>query len=128
MQWFIYCLKNYAKFDGRASRPEYWFFALFSTLTFFVLQLLSSVLGVQFFLYDVMPVYPIASAWQIGTLIPGVAVGIRRLHDINRSGFWMLFFLLPFIGWLILFIFALLKGTDGENDYGSPNLSPNHED
>jgi len=128
MQWFIYCLKNYAKFDGRASRPEYWFFALFSTLTFFVLQLLSSVLGVQFFLYDIMPVYPIASAWQIGTLIPGVAVGIRRLHDINRSGFWMLFFLLPFIGWLILFIFALLKGTDGENDYGSPNLSPNHED
>jgi len=128
MQWFIYCLKNYAKFDGRASRPEYWFFALFSTLIFFTLQLLSSVLGVQFFLYDVMPVYPIASAWQIGTLIPGIAVGIRRLHDINRSGFWMLFFLLPFIGWLILFIFALLKGTDGENDYGSPNLSPNHED
>ena len=128
MQWFIYCLKNYAKFDGRASRPEYWFFVLFSTLTFFALQLLSSVLGIQFFLYDVMPVYPIASAWQIGTLIPGIAVGIRRLHDINRSGFWMLFFLLPFIGWLILFIFALLKGTDGENDYGSPNLSPNHED
>ena len=124
MQWFIYCLKNYAKFDGRAGRPEYWFYALFNTLIFFILQFLSSMLGLQYTMNDLITVYPLASVWQVVTFIPSMAVGVRRMHDINRSGFWLLFLLLPLIGWLLIMIFAVLKGNDDDNDYGSPNLSP----
>ena len=124
MQWFIYCLKNYAKFDGRAGRPEYWFYALFNTLIFFILQFLSSMLGLQYSMNDLITVYPLASVWQVVTFIPSMAVGVRRMHDINRSGFWLLFLLLPLIGWLLIMIFAVLKGNDDDNDYGSPNLSP----
>ena len=124
MQWFIYFLKNYAKFDGRAGRPEYWFYAIFSTLIFFILQFLSSMLGLQYSMSDLITVYTLASVWQVVTLIPSMAVGVRRMHDINRSGFWLLFLLLPLIGWLLIMIFAVLKGNDDDNDYGSPNLSP----
>ena len=124
MQWFIYCLKNYAKFDGRAGRPEYWFYALFNTLIFFILQFLSSMLGLQYTMNDLITVYPLASVWQVVTFIPSMAVGVRRMHDINRSGFWLLFLLLPLIGWLLIMIFAVLRGNDDDNDYGSPNLSP----
>jgi len=124
MQWFIYCLKNYAKFDGRAGRPEYWFYALFSTLIFFILQFLSSMLGLQYAMNELITVYPLASIWQVVTFVPSLAVGVRRMHDINRSGFWLLFLLLPLIGWLLIMIFALLKGNDDDNDYGSPKLSP----
>lgn len=124
MQWFIYCLKNYAKFDGRAGRSEYWFYAFFSTLIFFILQFLSSMLGLQYSMNDLITVYPLASVWQVVTFIPSMAVGVRRMHDINRSGFWLLFLLLPLIGWLLIMIFAVLKGNDDDNDYGSPNLSP----
>ena len=124
MQWFIYCFKNYAKFDGRAGRPEYWFYALFSTLIFFILQFLSSILGFQYAMNELITVYPLASIWQVVTFVPSLAVGVRRMHDINRSGFWLLFLLLPLIGWLLIMIFALLKGNDDDNDYGSPNLSP----
>mgnify|MGYP001187090921 FL=1 len=124
MQWFIYCLKNYAKFDGRAGRPEYWFYDLFSTLIFFILQFLSIMLGLQYSMNDLITVYPLASVWQVVTFIPSMAVGVRRMHDINRSGFWLLFLLLPLIGWLLIMIFAVLKGNDDDNDYGSPNLSP----
>ena len=124
MQWFIYCLKNYAKFDGRAGRSEYWFYALFSTLIFFILQFLSSMLGLQYAMNELITVYPLASIWQVVTFVPSLAVGVRRMHDINRSGFWLLFLLLPLIGWLLIMIFALLKGNDDDNDYGSPNLSP----
>lgn len=124
MQWFIYCLKNYAKFDGRAGRPEYWFYALFSTLIFFILQFLSSILGFQYAMNELITVYPLASIWQVVTFVPSLAVGVRRMHDINRSGFWLLFLLLPLIGWLLIMIFALLKGNNDDNDYGSPNLSP----
>jgi len=125
MQWFIYCLKNYAKFDGRAGRSEYWFYALFSTFIFFILQFLSSMLGLQYAMNELITVYPLASIWQVVTFVPSLAVGVRRMHDINRSGFWLLFLLLPLIGWLLIMIFALIKGNDDDNDYGSPNLSPN---
>ena len=82
------------------------------------------MLGLQYAMNELITVYPLASIWQVVTFIPSLAVGVRRMHDINRSGFWLLFLLLPLIGWLLIMIFALLKGNDDDNDYGSPNLSP----
>ena len=96
MQWFIYCLKNYAKFDGRAGRPEYWFYALFSTLIFFIFTIFKQYARItQYTMNELITVYPLASIWQVVTFIPSLAVGVRRMHDINRSGFWLLFLLLP---------------------------------
>ena len=82
------------------------------------------MLGLQYAMNELITVYPLASIWQVATFVPSLAVGVRRMHDINRSGFWLLFLLLPLIGWLLIMIFALLKGNDDDNDYGSPNLSP----
>jgi len=89
------CLKKYAEFDGDATRSEYWWFALF---TFGVGLVLVSVFR------------PLASLFYLATLLPGIAVGVRRLHDTNRSGWWMLIGLLPFVGWLVLLYFLTQPG------------------
>ena len=90
----------------------------------YIKNIFESISNEYDFMNDLITVYPLASVWQVVTFIPSMAVGVRRMHDINRSGFWLLFLLLPLIGWLLIMIFAVLKGNDDDNDYGSPNLSP----
>jgi uncharacterized membrane protein YhaH (DUF805 family) len=90
------CLKKkYADFEGDATRSEYWWFALFIFIVGTLLTILAK---------------PVALLFYVGTLVPSVAVGIRRLHDTNRSGWWLLVGLVPFIGWLLLLIFMTQPG------------------
>jgi uncharacterized membrane protein YhaH (DUF805 family) len=89
------CLKKYADFEGEATRSEYWWFALF----IFIVGILLTILA-----------KPFAALFYVGTLLPSIAVGIRRLHDTNRSGWWLLVGLVPFVGWLILLIFMTQPG------------------
>lgn len=84
------CFIKYATFDGRASRPEFWWFILFTWLVSAGLGLINDVLSGLF---------------SLGVLIPSLAVGARRLHDTNRSGWLQLLWLLPVIGWIILIVF-----------------------
>ena len=115
MNWYIDVLKNkYAKFDGRAGRPEYWFFTLFNIIAVIVLLGLAQiprvgvVFGVLYFVY------------ALGVLVPAIAVCIRRLHDIDRSGWWLLIGLVPLVGGIVLLVFAVLPGTAGSNRFGPP--------
>ena len=104
---------KYATFSGRARRSEYWYFALFNFIISLVLSILFNVSGLKFFQI-------LSSLWSLAVLIPGLAVGVRRLHDINKPGPWILIALIPIVGWILLIVWYCKDSDPGENDYG-PN-------
>ena len=117
MNWYIKALKQYTDFGGRARRKEYWFFTLFNILFTIVI----SVFDVMFGTIDMQTgVGLLGVVYMLLLLIPGTAVLVRRLHDTGRSAWWLLMFLIPLLGFVVLFIFLLLDSEDGENEYG-PN-------
>jgi uncharacterized membrane protein YhaH (DUF805 family) len=107
MEWYLGPLRKYADFSGRASRKEYWPFLLGQSVIGFVLFLLFPVLYFMFLL---------------GTIVPALAVWVRRLHDTNRSGWWLFITFVPVVGSIVMFVFLVLEGTSGDNDYGSNPL------
>lgn len=114
MKWYLKCLKQYAVFSGRARRKEYWMFVLFNAIFVFLLMFLDKMLGLNYYMqYGVL--YTI---YAVAVLIPGLAVNVRRLHDINRSGWWVLLSFVPIVGGIVLLIWACTEGTHGTNDYG----------
>jgi uncharacterized membrane protein YhaH (DUF805 family) len=90
------CFSKYADFNGRASRPEYWWFALFIFLASAVLSMVSNVLP---------------GIFAIATLLPSLAVAARRLHDTERSGWWLLIGLVPVVGFIVLIVFLAQKSA-----------------
>ncbi len=116
MNWYLEVLKKYAEFDGRACRQEYWFFMLFNILIsafFATIDFFSGTFNFETGLGLLSGIYSVA------VLIPGIAVTVRRLHDTDRSGWWLLIALIPVIGAIVLFIFTVLDSTSGDNQYGS---------
>lgn len=107
MQWYLYVLKHYALFDGRASRTEFWMFTLINFLV-----------GIAGFLISLIGLGIIYGLYSLAVIIPTLALQIRRLHDTNRSGWWILLGLIPAVGSIILLIFDLLPGDAEPNDYG----------
>jgi len=97
------CFQKYADFNGRAKRPEYWWFALFC----FVVSLALGVIG------DTLSL-----AFSLVTLLPSLAVGTRRLHDLNKSGWFQLLWLIPILGWIPLIYFLAQAGNTETNQYG----------
>lgn len=110
---------NYANFDGRARRSEYWYFYLLNTIITFPLNILSRVDGIGFVAAIIYLVYAIA------IFVPSLAVAVRRLHDTGRSGFWYFIILVPCIGSILLIIWLATDGDYGTNAYG-PNPKINH--
>ena len=109
------CLtKKYATFSGRASRSEYWFFYLFTFVLFAILQLIAS---------NSTAVSVLVLLVLLGLFVPSIAVGVRRLHDVGRSGWWLLLGLIPLVGALVLFVWSVSGGTAGDNSYGPDPLS-----
>ena len=101
-------LQNYADFSGRARRQEFWMFSLLQLLAIILASVLDAVLG-----------FPILSLIVgLGLFIPALSVSVRRLHDTDRSGFWLLLIFIPVIGAIVLFVFYLLEGTRGPNRFG----------
>ncbi|PEJ59509.1 hypothetical protein CN692_04765 [Bacillus sp. AFS002410] len=109
MQWYIKVLKNYIGFHGRASRTEYWMFMLINAIITFIFTLVDDFANTK---------EMFAGIYGLLTLIPLIAVGVRRLHDIGRSGWWYLISIIPFLGSLILLIMACFKSEDHENRFG----------
>ena len=102
--YFLDVIKNkYAAFNGRARRSEYWFFSLFCAI-------INCVLGL---IYD-----PLTWVWSIVVFIPSLAILIRRLHDINKSGWSALLFLIPIVNIVLIFVWLCKAGTTGANQYG----------
>ena len=110
MNWYLGVLKKYADFSGRARRKEFWMFALINFVIMVVLSFIDGMIGI--------PV--LGGIYALGVLLPSLAVGARRLHDIGRTGWWQLIGLVPFIGILVLIIFFVLDSNPGDNKYG-PN-------
>lgn len=115
MEWYLKVLRDYAKFDGRARRKEYWMFFLFNVIIAFVAGLLDSMLGLGMGTFGIL-----STLYLLAVFIPGIAVGVRRLHDTGRSGWWLLVALIPVIGVLVLLFFLVQDSEPGPNQYG-PN-------
>jgi uncharacterized membrane protein YhaH (DUF805 family) len=114
MDWYLKVLKNYAGFSGRARRTEFWMWGLFNLIINAVLVVLGLVTGADTLFTGLSVVYALA------IIIPNLAVAVRRLHDTGRSGWWILIGLVPFVGIIILIVFAVQDSQPGPNLYG-PN-------
>lgn len=112
MSWFIKVLKDYAVFSGRAHRTEYWMFTLFYIIIYIVLAAAE--------VFIVQTPFIAATVFSLAVLLPYLGVTIRRLHDTNRSGWWILIALVPAIGAIVLLVFMVLDSEAGENRFG-PN-------
>lgn len=108
MEWYLSVLKNYAEFSGRARRKEYWMFMLFNIIVTCIIAVIDSAMGTVI----------LGALYALAVFIPSIGVSIRRLHDTNRSGWWLLIAFLPLIGSLVLLVFFVLEGTAGENSHG----------
>ncbi|MCY0879492.1 MAG: DUF805 domain-containing protein [Firmicutes bacterium] len=109
MQWYLTVLKRYAVFSGRANRAEFWGY----TAVNFIFSLIAAVLN--------RPTHGVLeSLYALFVFIPSLAVQVRRLHDTNRSAWWLLLVLIPVIGSIILLILDLLPGTPEINRFGPP--------
>ena len=117
MGWYLEALKKYAVFGGRSRRKEYWYFVLFSLIVSLVLSAIDALLGT---LSSSTNVGLLGGIYGLAIIIPSIAVSVRRLHDIDRTGWWILIGLVPLIGGIVLLVFALLDSTPGSNRYG-PN-------
>ncbi len=111
MNWYLAVLKNYAGFSGRARRTEYWMFALFHLIAVIVLTVLDRLI------FQDGPGF-LALAYVLLTVIPALAVTVRRLHDTGRSGWWYLISLVPLVGGIVLLVFTVSEGNTGPNAYG----------
>ena len=116
MNWVLEALKKYAVFSGRARRREYWWFALFYFVGTFLLTIVDVVIGR---LDEKLGVGVFSGIFLFAFLLPSLSVTVRRLHDINLSGWWILIGLFPIFGVIVVLIFAVLRGNLGENKYGS---------
>ena len=110
-QFFVHPIKNhYFDFDGRSTVQQYWMFTLWYLI-------FSIVLGL-------VQLSEVATGLGLVTFIPSLAIAARRLHDIGKSGWWQLLWLIPIIGWIILIVFLVTKGETGTNSYGEDPRSP----
>lgn len=96
------CFQKYADFSGRAKRPEFWWFVLFTILASMILGVVSNMLSGLF---------------SLAVIVPSLAVGARRLHDIGRSGWWQLVWLVPVIGWIIMIYWCAQDSNPAPNAF-----------
>ena len=114
MHWYLDVLKKYAVFGGRARRKEYWLFTLFNMIIAYVLLAIDYLVGTDYgsnmgLLYTL---------YILATLLPSLAVFVRRLHDTGRSGWWFFIGFVPLVGAIILIVFMVLDSQSGSNKYG----------
>ena len=125
MEYMLMPFKRYFDFSGRSRRKEYWMFALFNFLVYIGFMLIMMALGGGMEYGETASMSPLASvvmiamfAWGLATIIPSLAVTFRRLHDTDRSAWWILIGFVPIIGGLVLLYFYLIEGTHGPNRFG----------
>ena len=110
MGWYIEVLKKYAVFSGRARRQEYWMFTLVNLVIVVVISIIGELIGLA----------PLVNIYILATFLPALGVLIRRLHDTNRSAWWIFITLVPLIGFIAMIVFLVKDSDPLENRYG-PN-------
>jgi uncharacterized membrane protein YhaH (DUF805 family) len=116
MQWYIDVLKKYAVFSGRARRKEYWMFVLFNVIVSIILGIIDRIIGTDYGSNSGSGI--LSTIYSLAVLLPSIGVAIRRMHDTNRTGWWVLINLVPCIGWIWFIVLAAQEGTAGDNQYG----------
>lgn len=116
MNWYLAVLKKYAVFSGRARRMEYWMFVLFNIIFGMIAFYLDKTLGLAYSEYGYGPIYGL---YTLFVLIPSIAVAVRRLHDIGKSGWMLLLVFIPLIGAIWLLVLFVRNGDTGSNSYGT---------
>ncbi|TWH99990.1 uncharacterized membrane protein YhaH (DUF805 family) [Luteimonas cucumeris] len=116
MYWYLKVLKNYFNFQGRARRKEYWMFVLFNIIISIVLVFVDKATGTYDEQYGAGL---IGGLYALAVLIPGIAVSVRRLHDRNKSGWWLLIGFVPLIGAIVLLVWFVIAGDQGSNRFGA---------
>ncbi len=106
--WKKVVLENYVNFTGRARRAEFWWYFLANVIISIVLNVIDLAIGFQL----------LTLIYSLAVLLPGIAVGIRRLHDTGKSGWWLLIALIPLVGIIVLIVFWATDGEPGPNQYG----------
>jgi uncharacterized membrane protein YhaH (DUF805 family) len=117
MNWYLAALKKYAEFNGRSRRKEYWMFLLFNIIISIILAVIDKATGS---FNETVGIGILGAIYDLAILIPSIAVSIRRLHDTDRSGWWLLIGLIPLIGAIVLFVFMVQDSKPGQNRFG-PN-------
>jgi len=107
--------RNYATFSGRATRAENWWWVLFAVLAGIMLAVVDTVTGTMGMFGDSGL---LGQLFELAVLVPSLALGARRLHDINRTGWWLLLIFVVVIGWIVLIVWAIKRGDGGPNKYG----------
>ena len=135
MEWMLMPYRRYADFSGRSRRKEYWMFVL---LTFIVTMVCVGLMIAGGMSLDESgqatpgPLFWLGVAliviWGLGSIIPSIAVQVRRFHDQDKSGWMVLIGFIPYIGGLIVLIFMCLEGTRGSNRYGNDPKNPTNSD
>lgn len=135
MEWMIMPYRRYADFSGRSGRQEYWMFFLFSMLVYLVLGglLAGGLVQTAMSSGTAVPVLAIIGGvllglFALGSFIPAIAVQVRRFHDQDKSGWFILLGFIPYAGGIIVLIFMLLEGTRGPNQYGPDPRDPYNAD
>ena len=116
MNWYLKVLKQYADFEGRARRTEYWMFVLFNVIFTVAAMILDNVLGLTI---GDLPYGALYCLYVLVVFLPGLAVGVRRLHDIGKSGWMMLVALIPIVGGIWLLVLLATEGNPSANEYGA---------
>ncbi|ARD20894.1 MULTISPECIES: DUF805 domain-containing protein [Shewanella] len=121
MDWYIKVLKNYINFKDRARRKEYWFFVLFNVIAGILLGILDNITGT---LNPETGYGLLSGIYSLAVFLPALGVSVRRLHDTDRSGWWLLIALIPFIGAFVLLYFFVSDSQSETNRFG-PNPKGN---
>lgn len=122
MEWMTLPLKRYTDFSGRSRRKEYWMFVLFALIVGFVLGLIEGIAGLSGMVGGVYG--PLTTIFLLGIIVPAIAVQVRRFHDQDKSGWFVLIGLIPIVGGLIVLVFMCLEGTRGSNRFGPDPKDP----
>ena len=115
MQWFVKAMKNYVGFSGRSRRTEYWMFTLFVILIGIAVSVVQRLLGMS----NDTGQGALTWLYNVAIFLPSLAVGVRRLHDTDRSGWWLLIGIIPLVGAIVLIVFFASEGVRGPNQYGA---------
>ena len=117
-------LGQYATFSGRATRSEYWWWVVAVLLAFAVMNIIDGALILPLLGFEAFQPeggQPLSMLLALALILPNLAVGVRRLHDSGRVGWWMLIALVPVLGTLVLLYFFVQPSQDGDNEFGPPN-------
>lgn len=122
IEWYLKVVRdNYANFNGRARRSEYWYYTLFNFLIGIVLNI------IDFFVIGTVEVGFLSTIYALAVLIPGLAVFWRRMHDVGKSGWYFLILFIPIIGWIWILVLLFTEGNHGPNEYGPDPKNPYNE-